>query len=76
MDKTVRRPSIKVENGKSSRRPDSVSVESALSIAINKSGQTYELGLTMRTPGDDHDLVLGISTFRRSYPIFRVYIVD
>ena len=59
MDKTVRRPSIKVENGKSSRRPDSVSVESALSIAINKSGQTYELGLTMRTPGDDHDLVLG-----------------
>ena len=59
MDKTVRRPSIKVENGKSSRRPDSVSVESALSIAINKSGETYELGLTMRTPGDDHDLVVG-----------------
>mgnify|MGYP001357336586 FL=1 len=59
MDKTVRRPSIKVENGKSSRRPDSVSVESALSIAINKSGETHELGLTMRTPGDDHDLVVG-----------------
>ena len=59
MDKTVRRPSIKVENGESIRRPDSVSVESALSIAIDKSGQTHELGLTMRTPGEDEELVIG-----------------
>jgi len=59
MDKTVRRPSIKVENGESIRRPDSVSVESALSISIDKSGQTHELGLTMRTPGEDKELVIG-----------------
>ena len=40
VDRTVRRPSIKIENGESSRRPDSVSVEAALSIAIDKSGKT------------------------------------
>ncbi len=59
VDKTVRRPSVKVENGQSIRRPDSVSVESALSIAIEKSGLTHELGLTMRTPGEDEELVIG-----------------
>jgi len=59
VDKTVRRPSIKVKKGKSVRRPDSVSVESALSIAIDKTGQTHELGLTMRTPGEDEELVIG-----------------
>ena len=55
VDKTVRRPSIKVENGETHRRPDSVSVEAALSIAIEKSGQTYELGITMRTPSEDKE---------------------
>ena len=59
VDRTVRRPSIKIENGESSRRPDSVSVEAALSIAINKSGKTHELGITMRTPGEDEELVIG-----------------
>ena len=59
VDRTVRRPSIKIENGESSRRPDSVSVEAALSIAIDKSGKTYELGITMRTPGEDEELVIG-----------------
>jgi len=59
VDKTVRRPSIKFENGESIRRPDSVSVESALSIAIGKSNQIHELGLTMRTPGEDEQLVIG-----------------
>ena len=59
VDKTVRRPSVKVENGEFIRRPDSVSVESALSIAIEKSGLTHELGLTMRTPGEDEELVIG-----------------
>ena len=59
VDKTVRRPSIKVENGETHRRPDSVSVEAALSIAIEKSGQTYELGITMRTPSEDKELVIG-----------------
>ena len=59
VDRTVRRPSIKIENGESSRRPDSVSVEAALSIAIDKSGKTHELGITMRTPGEDEELVIG-----------------
>ena len=59
VDRTVRRPSLRIESGETSRRPDSVSVESALSIAVEKSGTTYELGLTMRTPGEDEELVIG-----------------
>ena len=59
VDRTVRRPSIRVENGDASRMPDSVSVESALSIAVEKSGKKHELGLSMRTPGEDEQLVIG-----------------
>ena len=59
VDRTVRRPSIRVENGGSSRIPDSVSVESALSIAVEKSGKKHEFGLSMRTPGEDEQLVIG-----------------
>ena len=59
MDRTVRRPSIRVEKGEAFRRPDSVSVESALSITIQKLSETHELGLTMRTPGEDEELVIG-----------------
>lgn len=59
VDRTVRRPSIRVEKGEAFRRPDSVSVESALSITIQKLSETHELGLTMRTPGEDEELVIG-----------------
>ncbi|MBU03964.1 MAG: formate dehydrogenase family accessory protein FdhD [Euryarchaeota archaeon] len=55
------RPIVRVENKSIIRENDTVSVESPLSIKIlDKNGLESSLGLLMRTPGEDSDLVRGL----------------
>ena len=61
MDGTEQRPVSRIVRGKSTREPDSVSVEAALSISIlSPDSETHSLGITMRTPGHDVNLALGL----------------
>lgn len=47
-------------SGRATREPDTVTVEAVLSISVRPSGgEVQSLGLTMRTPGNDEELVLG-----------------
>jgi FdhD protein len=39
--------------------PDLVAVEAPLEVRVAQAGRAHSLGLLMRTPGDDRDLVLG-----------------
>ncbi|MBP1159502.1 FdhD protein [Rhodococcus sp. PvR044] len=52
---TARRPVLRITGGATVRRPDSLAVEEPLEIRIG--GRS--LSVTMRTPGDDIDLVHG-----------------
>ena len=61
MDGIEQRPVSRIVDGKSTREPDSVSVEAALSISILSSdSESHSLGITMRTPGHDVNLALGL----------------
>jgi FdhD protein len=61
MDGTESRPIIRVENKSIMRELDIVSVESPLSIKIlDNNGLESSLGLMMRTPGADADLIRGL----------------
>ena len=61
MDGTEQRPVSRIVRGKSTREPDSVSVEAALSISIlTPDSESHSLGITMRTPGHDVNLALGL----------------
>tara|TARA_B100001113_G_scaffold75136_1_gene58563 strand:- start:16912 stop:17712 length:801 start_codon:yes stop_codon:yes gene_type:complete len=61
MDGIESRPIIRVEDKSITRELDSVSVESPLSIRIlDKNGLESSLGLLMRTPGDDNNLIRGL----------------
>ena len=61
MDGTEQRPISRIVRGKSTREPDSVSVEAALSISIlTPDSESHSLGITMRTPGHDVNLALGL----------------
>jgi len=53
---TVRRPVVRVRGGLRNSRPDTMAVEEPLEIRIDGS----PLSVTMRTPGDDFDLVAGL----------------
>ena len=52
---TTRRPVLRVRDGHSSERPDTLAVEEPLQIRVGSSVLTT----TMRTPGNDFDLVAG-----------------
>jgi FdhD protein len=52
---TTRRPVVRVVDGTASRRPDTLVVEEPLEIRVDGAS----LAVTMRTPGDDFDLVAG-----------------
>jgi FdhD protein len=52
---TGRRPVVRVDGGRIVRRPDTLVVEEPLEIRVNGTA----LAVTMRTPGDDVDLVHG-----------------
>ncbi len=52
---TARRPVLRVADGTSTRRPDTLVVEEPLEVRVG--GRA--LAVTMRTPGDDFDLVAG-----------------
>jgi FdhD protein len=52
---TGRRPVLRIETGEATRRPDTLVVEEPLEIRVG--GRA--LAVTMRTPGDDVDLVHG-----------------
>jgi len=57
---TERRPVVRIVSGQGTRSPDTVAVEAALSISVKSSdNEEQRLGLTMRTPGNDEELVLG-----------------
>ena len=61
MEGTEQRPVSRIVMGKSTREPDSVSVEAALSISIlTPDSESHSLGITMRTPGDDVNLAFGL----------------
>ncbi|HEX4514450.1 MAG TPA: formate dehydrogenase accessory sulfurtransferase FdhD [Polyangiaceae bacterium] len=53
--KRIRVPVVRYESGAPSTRADSVAVEEPLEIRV--AGET--LALTMRTPGEDHELAVG-----------------
>jgi len=51
---------VRFVSGQSLREPDIVSVEAALSMSVSLPGNDeHRLGLTMRTPGQDEQLILG-----------------
>lgn len=51
---------VRFVSGQCVREPDTVSVEAALSMSVSLSvNDEYPLGLTMRTPGNDEQLILG-----------------
>ena len=51
---------VRLVSGQSTREPDIVSVEAALSMAVSfPKIDAQSLGLTMRTPGQDEQLLLG-----------------
>jgi formate dehydrogenase accessory protein FdhD len=52
---TTRRPVVRVRAGRASERPDTLAVEEPLQIRLGATTLTT----TMRTPGDDFDLVAG-----------------
>jgi formate dehydrogenase accessory protein FdhD len=52
---TTRRPMLRLRDGRAAERPDTLAVEEPLQIRV---GPTL-LTTTMRTPGDDFDLVAG-----------------
>lgn len=52
---TARRPVVRLRNGHVVERPDALAVEEPLVIRIGAAARS----LTMRTPGDDFDLVAG-----------------
>ena len=57
---TEEKPVVRLVSGQSTREPDIVSVEAALSMAVSFPGiDEQSLGLTMRTPGQDELLIVG-----------------
>ena len=50
---------MSVQEGIKSRIMDKVAIEEPLTILVSQNGKTHNLGLTMRTPGDDSNLVRG-----------------
>ncbi|MEO3787348.1 formate dehydrogenase accessory sulfurtransferase FdhD [Actinocorallia sp. B10E7] len=52
---TVRRPVLRVRDGKPSTRPDTLAVEEPMELRVGGRALT----VTMRTPGDDFDLAAG-----------------
>lgn len=52
---TTRRPVLRVRDGRAVQRPDTLAVEEPLQIRVGEASLTT----TMRTPGDDFDLVAG-----------------
>lgn len=52
---TVRRPVLRIRDGKQSQRPDTLAAEDPMEIRIGGRPVT----VTMRTPGDDFDLATG-----------------
>jgi FdhD protein len=57
---TEEKPVVRLVSGRSTREPDIVSVEAALSMVVSFPGiDEQSLGLTMRTPGQDEQLIVG-----------------
>jgi FdhD protein len=52
---TTRRPTMRLRDGRTNTRPDTLAVEEPLIVRIGAAALT----MTMRTPGDDFDLVAG-----------------
>ena len=50
---------IRISNDSSERVVDSLAIEAPLSMDIIHKGVTHSLGITMRTPGYDQDLIIG-----------------
>ena len=60
MEGTEEKPVVRLVSGQSTREPDIVSIEAALSMSVSRRGKgSHSIGLTMRTPGQDEQLVLG-----------------
>ena len=50
---------VRISNQRSEHVMDNLAIEAPLYIEILQKGQTYPMGITMRTPGEDLDLVVG-----------------
>ena len=51
---------IRISNHGSERIVDTLAIEAPLTMELTHKGTTYPLGITMRTPGDDIDLTVGL----------------
>lgn len=61
MHRTERVPSERWQDGAAIARPDDVVVEEPLTIHVEHRGAREVLGSTMRTPGDDQELAVGLA---------------
>ena len=60
MEGSEEKPVVRLVSGQTTREPDIVSIEAALSMSVSLQGiGSHSIGLTMRTPGQDEQLVLG-----------------
>ena len=50
---------IRITNHGTERFVDTLAIEAPLSMELTHKGETYPLGITMRTPGEDLDLTVG-----------------
>ncbi len=59
MSGTRESDAVRISNQGPERIMDTLAIETPLYIEILQNGQTYPMGITMRTPGEDLDLVVG-----------------
>ena len=59
MSGTRESDAVRISNRGSERIMDTLAIETPLYIEILQNDRTYPMGITMRTPGADLDLVVG-----------------
>lgn len=57
--RTAQRDAVRIDDGRASKRTETVATEEPLELRIAAGGASKRLGITMRTPGNDFELAAG-----------------